>query len=336
MKQVGIAVIGCGSFGTEMGAFLARWPDYRIAGVFDRDPELARELARGLEAEAFPSFEQALATPGVAAVGLFTPNSTHASLAIAALAAGKHVFCEKPMASTVAECQAMISAAESAGLVLMVGHKRRFRPAYVCIAELVASARYGRIVTAHCQGFYDRTPVGWWASRAVGGGLLQFAGVHDLDFLRSIAGEATSVVACAPMKVHEDTDFEDAITMVISYASGAIASLSATWLFTGVPFRDAFGIQIALEHGSISYDPARSFVEARGADGTVEHFEFDRDSGFEPAFRREFASFAASVRDGAPPIVTGLDGLRCVELMEAAERSIAVGAPVALPLDVYV
>jgi predicted dehydrogenase len=333
LRPIGLALIGCGSFSTAMAELLRDDPRYRIAAVHDVDAGAARALGAAVAAAVLPSLDACLAAPEVEAVALFTPNDRHADAAIAAARAGRHVFCEKPMALTVAECRAMIAAADEAGTVLMVGHKRRLRPAYACIAELVASGRYGKIVTADIQGFYDRPPSGWWARRSTGGGLLPYSGVHDLDFLRFIAGEATSVVARTARKVQPAaSDFEDAISLIIDFASGAIASIQVTWLFTGVRFHDAFSVRIALERGSIDYDPVASVVVARARGGAEERFAFDLAAGFEPAYRREFESFAAAIREDEPPIVTALDGLRCVELMEAAAHSAASGEVVRLPL----
>ena len=332
MDCVNLAVVGCGSFGRYLASFARDIPRMRVVGVHDADPETARTLAGELDVAAYPTLDACLAAGGVDAVAICTPNASHAAQAIAAARAGRHVFCEKPMALDTAQCRAMIDAAAVAGTVLMVGHKRRLRPAYAAMAEVVASRRLGRLVAVDVSGFHDRPPRGWWSDRQSGGGLLPYSGVHDLDVLRVLAGEAETVYARTSSIRDGRTDFEDAIAVVIGFASGAVGSLQVTWRHTGVGFHDAFAYRIALEGGAIDYDPIASVVEVRPQDGAVERRSFDREAGFAVAYRRELESFAAAVLDGATPVVTGLDGLRCVELMEAAARSAERGTVIALPL----
>jgi predicted dehydrogenase len=331
--SVSIAIVGCGQFGVELGAWIREVPTLRVVAVCDPEPRRAAALAEAFEADSFESFDDLLRRSSADAVALVTPNDLHCEQAIAAAASGKHVFCEKPMALTVADCLAMIDAAEAADVRLMVGHKRRLRPAYVLMADTVAGGTLGRLLTAAVDGFHDRPPSGWWAQRRRGGGLLNYAGIHDIDFLLHIGGGVEQVHAVAPSKVDDRTDILEAITVVLRFSSSATASLNVSWKFPGVPFQQSFAVRLVLEHGGIFYDPVGHCVEIRAVDEQPRRLEFDRAAGFGVAYRRELASFANWILHGEEPVLTAWDGLRCVEVVEAAQRSLDAGTAVALPLE---
>jgi len=163
MERVSIAIVGCGSFGSYLSRILKDMPQYHIVAVCDPIEELVTRLGKELGVPAFVSFEHCLSEAPARAVALLTPNHLHAPQAIAAAQAGKHIFCEKPMARTVEECYRMIEGADKAGVRLMVGHKRRLRPQYARIAEIVRAQRFGRLLSVNINGFFYREIQGWWA-----------------------------------------------------------------------------------------------------------------------------------------------------------------------------
>src|SRR5580704_1921498 len=147
-KKLGIAVIGSGSIATHRHApEYAAHPDVDIVAFVDRVPERAEKLAKKYGAKALPKFEDALALKGVDAVSVCTPNAFHAPITIAALKAGKHTLCEKPMATSDKEAKAMIDAASKAGKFLMIGHNQRLAPLHVKAKQLVEAGVIGRILT---------------------------------------------------------------------------------------------------------------------------------------------------------------------------------------------
>ena len=332
MESLSIAIVGCGSFGRHMADLLARLPCLKIGAVCDPDAEKSLSLARELGVPAYTSFQRCLEESGASSVALFTPNHLHAPMAIAAAEAGKHIFCEKPMAMNLAECYAMIEAAEANGVKLMVGHKRRLRPQYAKMAEIVRGLRYGRPLAVQVNGFYGRELWDWWTRRETGGGLLFHAGVHDLDFLRHACGEVGTVFARSPVKTDHGTDFEDALALLIQFESGTVATLQVSPFSPQRTFRQAFGVHFVLERGDLIYDPVETTVTVQGRGEPPQRFQFDNQAGFEQAYRTELESFAAWVLRDAKPVLTGWDGLRCVEIMEAARLSAYSGRQVQLPL----
>jgi myo-inositol 2-dehydrogenase / D-chiro-inositol 1-dehydrogenase len=330
---VRIAVIGCGSFGAELSSVLTGMDCFQIVAVCDPDAARAAALGEQLGVKTFESLAEVLELSSVSAVALCTPNDQHSIQTLSAASAGRHIFCEKPMAATVAECEAMIAAADAAHVRLMVGHKRRLRPQYRKMAEVVESGSMGRLLMASVDGFFYRQPPGWWAKRRVGGGLLAYAGVHDIDFLNHICGRVSSVYAASPPKVDDQTDFVDAMAVVISYVSGAIANLAVTWRFPGPTFQESFGVRLMFEDGGITYDPVGAALHLRHGLESVERLQYDQAEGFTEAYRMELRSFANWITNGTAPVLTGEDGLRCVEVMEAAQRSVDSGRRVSLPFS---
>ncbi len=332
MAKLTIAVVGCGSFGAHLAELIATLPQFQIVGLCDPETSRLKALARSLDVPGASTLQECLSDSKPQAVLLTAPNHLHHTLALESAEAGKHIFCEKPMALNVEECHDMIEAAERAGVKLMVGHKRRLRPQYQKMAEVVRSRRLGRALAVNINGFYHRDWWGWWLNREQGGGLLHASGVHDIDFLRYICGEAGSVFARSPVKTDHRSDYEDSISLMIHFESGVVGTLQVC-PFSGVrTFREAFGVHIVLERGGVLYNPSDLSVSIQGWEGQEERLEFDNEAGFRQAYTSELTSFAAWVLEDRKPILTGWDGLRCVEIMEAAYLSARCGREVQLPL----
>lgn len=332
MRPLRIAVIGCGSFGAQMARLMASLPGFEIAALCDPEAEKAERLAEDFGAPVYTRLAECLANRASDVAAIFTPNFLHCEQAVEAAAAGRHIFCEKPMAMNVDQCYRMMEAADTAGVKLMVGHKRRLRPQYACMADLVRSLRFGRIMAVNVTGFFHREAESWWRRRDMGGGLLPYAGVHDIDFLRHLCGEAASVYARTPVKMNHHTDYEDAISVLIHFETGPVASLQVSPYSPLYTFRQAFGVHIVLERGAIVYDPLSMTVRAQSSGGPPEVWTFDNDAGFTQAYVRELTSFADWIRSGSEPVLNAWDGLRCVEIMQAAQISAFSGREVTLPL----
>lgn len=331
-KPVSIVLIGCGDFGSYMADIISAMPEFCIDAVCDSSEERASRVGTKLGAAVFTSTSDCLLRSASEAVALFTPNHLHHQQTIAAAASGKHIFCEKPMALNVEQCYGMIESAEKANVHLMIGHKRRLRPQYLKIADVVQSGSLGRPLSVTINGFFGRPAASWWCSEALGGGLLPYAGVHDIDFLRSICGEVATVSARVPIKTDFHTDYEDAISVLLQFESGVAATLEVCPLYPLQTFRQAFGVQIVFERGGLWYNPHTCTVRIYRNDGHEEVCAFDNDAGFLHAYKAELTSFARWVRSGEPPVLTAWDGLRCVEVMEAAKISAYRGVEVPLPL----
>ena len=186
-RQIRIGMIGAGGIG-RVQAEAVKAAGGRIVGVVDADPGRAENLANTHSADyAGNSVKKLVAIDEIDAVIIGTPNVYHASYTIAALRAGKHVFCEKPMATSATDCRAMIRAAKKARRILTVGYTRRFMPATEMVKAKVDAGELGTIYYAESKWFRRRGIPGyggWFTTRRLsGGGPLIDLGCHMLDLV---------------------------------------------------------------------------------------------------------------------------------------------------------
>ncbi len=335
---VQLGIIGYGWFSELLSDHaLPDVPALHVAAVCEPDADRRR---RAEERHGVPCFADAgaLLDSGLCeAVAVVTPHDSHREIVVEACRRGLHVFCEKAMAVTVADCRAMIDAASAAGVVLVVGHKRRLRPPYARLAELVRSGRFGRPVAVDVDGFHW-SPVfpGWWRSRARGGGLLYWTGIHDIDTMRFVLDdEVEEVYAAAGPKIADPTtDYEDHVAAILRFRGGAVGSLQVMHLDPLRTFEESFSMRVACSAGAVRYDASGPTVEwatRRAGEEEqprreIERFP-DRDADLYEAYRRELANFAAVVRGLEEPLLDGENGLRTVAVLEALTRSLAGGRP---------
>ncbi len=241
MEKIRIVVVGAG-FGARIQV-----PAFRASGRFEvvalvgRDPDrLARAAARCGVERTCRTLEEALAIPDLRAVSIATPPATHAGAVVAAARAGLHVLCEKPMARTVAEADAMCDAARN--VVALVDHEFRFDPARAMLARLIGRGDLGtpHLVTAISTMplYVDpwRPPPAWWFDAAEGGGWLGACGSHWIDALRVWLGEIADVTALidarapAPAGIARQADDTYALLFrTRDGAQGVLQQSAATW-----------------------------------------------------------------------------------------------------------
>lgn len=330
--RVRLGFVGAGGFGSYTADLISQIPEIELAGVADPNMEAAERLASRHNVPAWSSYEELIAECDCDAVSVITPHNTHRDIVVAATQAGRHVFCEKTMAMNVAECHEMVDSADAAGVKLMVGHKRRFRPPYAEMKRLLETGDFGRPVAINVAGYFGRRMEGFWKSLTACGGLLYWAGVHDVDTVRNLMGEVKSVYATTGPKLRPDlSDQEESISVTMNFESGAIGSLQVSTFYPMATYRTSFSFQIVCERGGIAYDPRQVAVVSQ-LEGKPVQTTFFEGYGAESAFLHEWSNFAGWVLHDEPPVLTGNDGLRCVEIMQAAYISADTGSPVQLPL----
>ena len=145
---IGIGIIGCGKIAQVRHIpEYADNPDVELRGFYDLNYERAHGLTEKFGGEAYATVDKLIASPDIDAVSICAANFAHADLTIKALQAGKHVLCEKPMAVTLEECEAMVAEAKKAGKFLMIGHNQRLAKAHVWAKKLIKDGLIGRIIT---------------------------------------------------------------------------------------------------------------------------------------------------------------------------------------------
>ena len=197
-EPVRIGVIGAGGMGTSHAQGIRTLQRARVAAVSDSDEARGTKLAGEMGVPWFGDYQKMLREGAIDAVSIASPPFMHREMALAAAVAGKHVFCEKPMAVNVADCEAMIQAAEQAGVTLMVGQVLRFLQPFLKVRELVDSGAIGRPIAAEVtrvSGGDGAWSAPWRAHLEQSGGLLLEINAHEIDLLRCLGGDVASVYA---------------------------------------------------------------------------------------------------------------------------------------------
>jgi predicted dehydrogenase len=237
--MIDAAIVGLGRWGRNLvDAVQGKSDRLRFVRGVALDLEAARAFGAGHGFAVDGAFDQALADPAVQAVVLATPHRLHTAQIVAAAAAGKHVFCEKPLALTLADARTSVAACAAAGVVLGLGQQRRFWPAVAAVRELAASGALGDVL--HAEGHFSNensnnvAPDSWRDDpRESPGGGMTGAGLHVLDSMISILGPVANVQARLHVRKPQPAPQDSAVAMV-EFASGVSATLAtvrATPLF---------------------------------------------------------------------------------------------------------
>jgi predicted dehydrogenase len=230
---VRVAVVGTG-FGCLTHARALRAAGCEVHALVGRDAEKTAERARRFEIpNACTSLAQALALDGVEAVTIATPPYTHAEIAHAAIAAGKHVLCEKPFARDAAEARGLLTAAERAGVVHLLGAEMRFMPGQALLARTVHDGAIGSprlaMFVMHIPLLADAAAAvpGWWSDAASGGGWLGAHAPHVIDQVRTTVGEIAGVSATLLRVVERPWTAEDGYVVHFRTVDGAAGVMQA-------------------------------------------------------------------------------------------------------------
>ena len=335
-RRLRFALFGTGNFGPELARYICEVAD--LVAVCDPHPQSRKNfIARtNLQVREFDDHQRLLDEEEIDAVAITSPNHTHKEIAVAAAGAGKHVFCEKPMATSVPDCWEMVRACEQTGVRLMVGHKRRLRPPWARMIEL--RERLGEVLAITSCAYYDARPYqhhGWWTKEELCGGTFALKGVHIIDWMRAMCGNVVSVAAPAGPQSDSRYDFPDTLHLAIRFHSGAVAALNVSLAFPLLRFRESGGPMVVCSNGGMRFVPHLTHLDLhwQHREDEKENMERFDDLGFTHAYRKELGDFVGWIIQGEEPCLTWQEGLRCVEIMEAARRSAKEnGRVIELPL----
>ena len=288
--MIRVAVSGCGKIAQvrHLPEYRDR-PDVQIIGLFDLNHERAETLAKEYGAKAYASYEALISDPAVDAVSICAANTVHADMSVAALKAGKHVLCEKPMATTLHDCERMVRAARKSGKTLMIGHNQRLAPAHAKARELIENGAIGRVITfstAFRHGGPETWSVDpgantWFFDKAKSAmGVLADLGVHKTDLIQFLTGQTvTEVTACMCTLDKKNADgtpisVDDNAICILRLSGGAVGTVTASWTdYCGEDNSTVLnGTQGMMR---IYADPAHSLVLKHRGGGT-EYFDLDQ------------------------------------------------------------
>lgn len=326
-------IIGAGRIGRVHAETLAfRLPEAEIVAVTDANHEAAEQLAAhcGIPTVAASSVEL-LADPRIEAVLICSPTPTHADLIVAAAQTGKHIFCEKPIAFSLAKIDAALAAVKAAGVQLQIGFNRRFDANFARVRQAVAQ---GEIGTPHLMHIISRDPAPPPAQYvAQSGGIFLDMTIHDFDMARFLLGEEVEEIYTAAgcrvdPAIGAAGDLDTAL-IVLRFQSGAIATIdNSRKAVYGYDQRvEVFGTAGKIETTNCYPNQATVSSSASVHRDLPLNFFMDR---YTESFATELKSFTHSVLQNQPTAVTGIDGRIPVVMAKAARKSHDEHRPVRL------
>lgn len=325
--KLGLCVVGLGRAGSiHLGSLQSLTDVIDVVAVCDEIPERAREMAERYGTKYYTSYAEALADPRIVAVDICLPHDAHCPTVVQAAKAGKHVIVEKPMANTTEEADAMIAAAEEAGVTLMVGQSRRFFPAVMESKRLVDEGKIGRLIHVHAAyfGLMEKPQSSWWSSASRTGGLmLALWGGHIVDYLLWLFGRKPSRVYMEASNNNPLWEGEDELAITLGFDDGAIGTAVMSW--NARPVSNV--AEASRDWGAAAFSYERFIV---GREGTLQLRDerelflngsqvlADKDAD---NFAIELREFATAIREGRKPIASGREVRPVVEVLEACRRS---------------
>ncbi|MBP3950015.1 Gfo/Idh/MocA family protein [Bacillus suaedae] len=332
MTKLKIGVIGCGSIAKfrHLREY-ANNGQVEIIAVCDIVEDRVNEFAKEYEATAYTSYEELLTNQDIDAVSVCTPNYLHAPVSIAALKAGKHVLCEKPMATSRADGEAMIAAAKEANKKLMIAHNQRFVPSHQKARQLIENGEVGKIYSFR-TAFGHGGPEGWsvdgadsWFFRKEEAfiGAMGDLGVHKTDLLRYILGEDfVEVGAFVETSAKAKTDVDDTAVCILKSESGIIGTLAASWSYVAKEDNSTiiYGEKAILR---LEDDPTASLI-IQYKTGEVVKYELGGIQSNEiggQTSSKVIDHFVSCILEDTEPAISGEEGLKSLQVVLSALES---------------
>jgi UDP-N-acetyl-2-amino-2-deoxyglucuronate dehydrogenase len=333
-----IGMIGCGEIAVQTARAIAAAPSAAHAVVMDLDARVAADMGATHGVPHTTSVDELLANPSVDAVYIAVPHYLHAPIALQAIAAGKHVLVEKPIATTLEDADRMIAAAASRGVVLSVAFLGQGDAQLQRVRELIQSGGIGKVVGTRIvlradkpesywtSGFTGRIQTDWRSSKSkAGGGVLIMNTIHDLNTVRWLTGLEVTRVYAEYGTFATGVEVEDFVAITCRYDNGAIGTLEAGSAVRGRDLLREPDRIYGSEGQVLLSNPPRVFQGGEWRD--LEPVEGALD-----ARTAAVEGFARAVLDGTSPPVTAEDGRAALEIVVAAYRSGEEVRPVHLPL----
>jgi predicted dehydrogenase len=349
-SSLGFAIVGCGMIARYHVRALADVPGTHVAALITRNPGSAQKLIAETGIPPVPIFTdlaEALKRPDVDVAVVTTPSGAHLEPSVMAANAGKHVVVEKPLEITPERCARIIEACDRNGVKLCTIFPSRFHDANTTLKAAVDAGRFGRLTLGETtckwwrtQAYYDEG--GWKGTQALdGGGALMNQGIHNVDLLLWMMGDATHVTGFTATLAHERIEVEDTAVACLRFANGALGVIQATTsVHPGLPktigIHGDRGTVVIEQEDVLRWDFANEspddagvkarFAQKLGASGGSS----DPKAISHQGHARQLADFVHAIRTNTAPRVDGREGRKAVALICAIYESMRTGKVVAL------
>jgi predicted dehydrogenase len=316
-KKIKTAVVGVGYLGRLHAQKYALLEGAEFAGVFDANPARAAEVAAEFGTKAFHDVSELFGK--VDAVSIVTPTEHHYRLGMEFLSKGVHVMMEKPITTTTDEARSLVAEAKRTGAVLQVGHLERFNGAMIALGNRIKD-----------PVFIEAFRLSPFPNRSTDVDVILDLMIHDLDLVLSMAGSEPDIVEATGMPVVSPgkADFANAR---VSFRNGCVASLTASRVSKERARKINVyqqGSVISIDYGTQGLTVTNTVPGAPGA--TAAQADEDITVEKKDAIFEELGSFLDCIATGRPPVVSGSDGLRALELAERIQEAIRAGRPQAV------
>jgi predicted dehydrogenase len=332
-----VAIIGCGLIGRKRAGALASSPNDALTVVCDVDQTKAASLARDFHCQAETRWQDVVVRKDVDIVVNSSINQVLEPITVAALSAGKHVLCEKPLGRNVGEARRMIDAAQHNNRLLKPGFNHIFHPALWKAKKIVEEGAVGDLLTIRARYGHGSRPgmeKEWRSSKTLcGGGELLDQGVHVIDLIRWFAGDVLEVYCKAETKFW-NIEVEDNAYAILTCHRNVTALFHVSW----TNWLNVFSFEIFGTKGYL-------LVNGLGGSYGTETLEFGRRNpeggrpetqtfvfeGADTSWSLEWQEFRTAIVEARQPLRNGMDGLRANQVIEALYESAKANAPVAIP-----
>lgn len=313
MGTPGLGIIGTGFWGKNHARVIHELESAKLVGVCDLNPSKAKEIGEKYNVKWYTRDDDLIAQNDIDAFCVCTPTITHANIALKLIAQGKHVLIEKPIAENVEQAQQIVDAAEREGVLTMTGFIERFNPGVQRLKHMVEKEEIGTTVLAFARR------VGSWPVRVGDVGVLKDSAIHDIDIVRHLYDDDPTIIFARAGSLRHR--YEDFIQIMMGFEGKKSALIEANWITPHkirtltVTGSDAIAI--------LDYQTQEIVVEDK--EKTV---KLKRE--WEEPLKNELEHFVTRIRDKRVPDVTGFDGLRALQIAEAAIRSVHTGKAIQL------
>jgi predicted dehydrogenase len=325
-----VGIIGAGFMGTVHAAAWRETPATIVGFVAETAQESGR-LAAQYGASVYPTLEAIL--PDVDVVDICAPTHLHYEMVLQSAASGKQIICEKPLARTAPQAEAMIAACRQAGVRLLVAHVVRFFPEYALAKSAVEAGHIGRpaVIRLARGSFRPKKPTGnWFLDFEKSGGMMLDLMIHDFDYARWLAGEVESVFARTIGSTNPAAPADYGLA-ILRHQSGALSHVAGAWAYPPPTFRTR--LEIAGDAGLIEFDSAATApieLLLKKADTDSPDVGLPASPLSESPDTTQIKAFYAALVDTHPVRVTAEDGLAAVRIALAAIESAQTGRAVSL------
>jgi predicted dehydrogenase len=330
--MIGTALVGYGWWGQHIARRLSGHPDFDLVGVVD--PAMAQQdMIRSQGLKGLESYEAALADPAVQAVILTSPNDLHDRQIAQSVAAGKHVFCEKPLSLSTANARKSVETCRAAGLILGIGHERRYEPAILALRKLLDAGALGKIMHTEMAFSHDKliglTADSWRTSKtfAPAAGMTQM-GIHLTDLLIAFFGPVAALHAfTASRSLGWETG--DVVTVQLQFKAGMTATLQAILHTPHFIRTHVFGSDMWVEIRNSTHP------DTPGGTATMQRYRNINETETEvfdwtDSVTANLEAFGAAIRGEAPYPYSDFELLHNIEVLDAIVRSAETGEAVRL------